>query len=190
MRFADCRKCGKPQPSDDLHHAWERGNMQPLIRQGYFPGVIGRVTEAHAVYYHRNWGFDASFETQVAAELSAFVVSFDPNRDGLWSSVCADRFAGFIAIDGRDAPTAGARLRWFLVMPEFQGAGIGTQLVQAAIGFCRQRSYPRVFLWTFQGLTAARRIYEKQGFVLCEEHDVAQWGQRIREQKFDLNLGD
>ncbi len=164
--------------------------MQPSIRQGYFPGVVGRVTEAHAAYYYRNWGFDASFEAQVAAELSAFVVALEPNRDGLWSANCDDRVVGSIAIDGREASAAGARLRWFLVLPEFQGAGIGTQLVRAAIGFCRQRGYPRVFLWTFQGLTAARRIYEKCGFVLCEEHDVAQWGQRLREQKFELNLGD
>lgn len=162
--------------------------MQPSIRQGYFTGVVGRATEAHAIYYHRNWGFDASFETQVAAELSAFVVSFDPNRDGLWSAVYDDRVAGSIAIDGREAFSVGARLRWFLVMPEFQGGGIGMQLVRTAIDFCRQRGYPRVFLWTFQGLTAARRIYEKHGFVLREEHDVAQWGQRIREQKFELNL--
>lgn len=162
--------------------------MQPSIRQGYFPGVVGRVTEAHAAYYHRNWGFDASFETQVAAELSAFVASFEPTRDALWSALRDGRAAGFIAIDGHGASAAGARLRWFLVLPEFQGAGIGTQLVRTAIEFCRQRGYHRVFLWTFEGLTAARRIYEKHGFVLREEHDVAQWGQRIREQKFELNL--
>lgn len=164
--------------------------MQPSIRQGYFPGVVGRITEAHAVYYHRNWGFDASFETQVGAELSAFVAAWDPNRDGLWSAHGEDRIAGSVAIDGREASAAGARLRWFLVLPEFQGAGIGAQLARTAVAFCRQRRYRRVFLWTFQGLTAARRIYEKLGFVLCEEHDVAQWGQRIREQKFELKLGD
>lgn len=160
----------------------------PAILQGYFPGAIGRVTEAHAVYYHRHWGFDASFEIQVASELSAFVGSYDPHRDGLWAASPENRTVGSIAIDGREARTAGARLRWFLVLPEFHGAGIGTRLIRTAVGFCRQRGYARVFLWTFQGLTAARSLYEKCGFVLCEEHDVAQWGQCIREQKFELNL--
>jgi GNAT superfamily N-acetyltransferase len=162
--------------------------MEPSIRQGYFPGIIGRVTEMHAVYYHRHWGFDASFETQVAAELAAFLASWDPDRDGLWSAFCADRMAGFIAIDGRESRTAGARLRWFIVLPEFQSSGIGARLAQAAVGFCRQKGYPRIFLWTFQGLTPARRLYERCGFKLCEEHDVAQWGQRIREQKFEMKL--
>jgi len=164
------------------------GAMQPMLRHGYFPGIVGRVTEAHAVYYYRHWGFDASFETQVASELAAFVASFDPDRDGLWSAFDGDRAAGSIAIDGREAWTAGARLRWFLVLPEFQGAGIGTQLTQAAVGFCRHRGYPRLFLWTFQGLAAARRLYERCGFSLCEEHEAAQWGQRIREQKFEMKL--
>lgn len=163
--------------------------MEPAILQGYFPGAIGRITEAHAVYYHRHWGFDASFETQVASELSAFVASYDPHRDGLWAALHEDRMVGSIAIDGREAFTAGARLRWFLVHPEAQGAGIGIRLARAAVDFCRQRGYPRIFLWTFQGLAAARHLYEKCGFGLCEEHDVAQWGQRIREQKFELNLG-
>lgn len=162
--------------------------MEPVILQGYLPGVIGRIAEAHAVYYHRHWGFDASFETQVAAELSAFVAAYDPPRDGLWTAAHGDRMVGSIAIDGREAFTAGARLRWFLVQPEGQGAGVGTRLAEAAVDFCRQRGYPRVFLWTFQGLAAARHLYEKCGFALCEEHDVAQWGRRIREQKFELKL--
>lgn len=162
--------------------------MEPAILQGYFPGVIGRITEAHAVYYHRHWGFDASFETQVATELAAFAASYDPLRDGLWAALHEDRMVGSIAIDGREAFTAGARLRWFLVDPETQGSGTGARLAKTAVDFCRQRGYPRVFLWTFEGLTAARRLYEKCGFGLCEEHDVAQWGRRIREQKFELNL--
>lgn len=162
--------------------------MDPTMLQGYFPGVVGWVTQAHALHYYRHWGFDASFETQVASEFAAFVASYDPQRDGLWTAWHEGRTAGSIAIDGREASTAGARLRWFLVQPELHGAGIGGQLIRTAVGFCRQRGYPRVFLWTFQGLTAARSLYEKIGFSLCEEHDVAQWGQRIREQKYELNL--
>jgi GNAT superfamily N-acetyltransferase len=165
------------------------GAMPPALRRGYTPGIIGRVTEAHAVYYHRHWGFDASFEIQVATELAAFVAGFDPQRDALWAALRDDRMAGFIAIDGREAWTAGARLRWFIVLPEFQGTGIGARLAQAAVGFCRQRGYPRIFLWTFEGLTTARRLYERCGFKWCAEHEAAQWGQRIREQKFELNLG-
>ena len=162
--------------------------MKPAILKGYFPGVVGQITEAHAVYYHTRWGFDVSFEAQVARELSDFVADFDPSRDGLWVARREGRFAGAIAIDGRHAATAGARLRWFIVTPEFQGTGIGSQLIRLAVDFCRDRGYQTVYLWTFEGLDPARRLYETFEFSLCEEHAVAQWGQLIREQRFEMNL--
>ena len=155
--------------------------------QGYTPGTIGRITEAHAVYYHEHWGFDASFESQVARELSEFVSEFQLDRDGLWVADSGGRFAGSIAIDGKLADTEGARLRWFIVVPARQGSGIGRALIQEAVAFCRRKGYRSLFLWTFEGLTHARRLYEEIGFRLVQEHAVRQWGQPITEQKFVLN---
>jgi GNAT superfamily N-acetyltransferase len=158
------------------------------IIAGYAPGVIGRITAAHALYYHTHWGFDVNFEAQVARELADFLLAFDPTRDGVWVALENSRFAGSIAIDGRQARTAGARLRWFIVVPEFQGTGIGFAMARRAVAFCRQQGYAKIFLWTFKGLDTARAIYEKLGFTLCEAHAVAQWGQFIHEQKFELKL--
>jgi GNAT superfamily N-acetyltransferase len=155
---------------------------------GYYPGVVGKITELHAVYYHENWGFDVTFETQVGAELSEFVRRFDENRDGLWVATRRGEFAGAIAIDGTHASTEGARLRWFIVAPQFQKGGIGKNLILRAIAFCSQKGYPKIFLWTFKGLEDARRLYESQNFRLGEENQVAQWGQTIREQKYELEL--
>jgi hypothetical protein len=45
-----------------------------------------------------------------------------------------------------------------------------------------------VYLWTFQGLDAARRLYEKHGFRLAEEREGSQWGERVLEQRFVLDL--
>ena len=159
-----------------------------FVFQGYVPGTIGRITEAHAVYYHQHWGFDASFETQVARELSEFVSEFKVDRDGLWVADTHGRFSGSIAIDGKRADSEGARLRWFIVVPANQGSGIGRALLQEAVAFCRRKGYRSIFLWTFVGLTQARRMYEKIGFRLVQEHAVRQWGQSITEQKFALNL--
>jgi GNAT superfamily N-acetyltransferase len=156
--------------------------------QGYTPGAIGRITQAHAVYYNAHWGFDASFETQVARELSEFVSEFQVDRDGLWVAFSDGRFAGSIAIDGKRADVDGARLRWFIVVPARQGRGIGRALMQEAVAFCRRRGYSSIFLWTFEGLNRARRLYEESGFRLVKAHEVRQWGQRIIEQKFVLNL--
>lgn len=155
---------------------------------GYYPGLIGKITEVHAVYYNAYWGFDVSFETQVGSELSDFLIEFDENRDGLWVAKRNDMFAGSVAIDGRQAETEGARLRWFIVLPVFQGLGIGKNLISRACKFCKHQRYPKVNLWTFEGLDTARAIYEKHNFRLCEEHEIDQWGQHIKEQKFELVL--
>jgi GNAT superfamily N-acetyltransferase len=162
--------------------------MEPNISQGYLSGIVGQITEAHAVYYFAHWGFDVRFETQVAQELAEFVAGFDPSRDGLWVARHEGRFAGSIAIDGRAAATEGARLRWFIVSSEFQGNGIGASLIDRAMQFCLEKGFTTVFLWTFEGLHAARRLYEKNGFILCEAHDSAPWGPTIREQKFSVHI--
>ena len=165
-----------------------RINLQDIEIKGYYPGVVGKITELHAVYYHENWGFDVTFETQVGGELSEFVRRFDKTLDGLWIAVKDGGLAGAIAIDGADALGEGARLRWFIVDPQFQGCGIGKNLITRAIAFCKQKQFPKVFLWTFNGLEGARRLYEAAGFQQCEESQVAQWGQTIREQKYELEL--
>ena len=163
--------------------------MQDIRIRGYYPGVVGKITELHAVYYYENWGFDMTFETQVGKELSEFVRQFDEKRDGLWVAAKKGEFAGAIAIDGMHAFDEGARLRWFIVAPQFQKAGIGKNLILQAVDFCNQRRYPKIYLWTFKGLEDARRLYESVNFMLCEENEVAQWGQLIREQKYELDLG-
>ena len=162
--------------------------MKETEYSGYYPGVIGKITEVHAVYYNEHWGFDVSFETQVGSELSDFIIEFDENRDGLWVARRNHMFAGSVVIDGRNTKINGARLRWFIVVPVFQGLGIGKELISRAVGFCKHRRHPKVYLWTFEGLETARFLYEQQDFRLCEEHDIDQWGQHIKEQKFELIL--
>lgn len=152
----------------------------------YRPGLIGRVTEAHAVYYHRRWGFDLSFERQVAGEMAEFFTRFDPARDLFQAALAEGLFAGSVALDG--GHPHGPRLRWLLVEPDFQGRGLGWALLSRAVDFARQAGHGRLHLWTFAGLDAARRLYERIGFQLAEEHRADQWGGRIAEQKFTLVL--
>lgn len=173
---------------DQLSGNGRRAKLQDSKIRGYYPGVVGKITELHAAYYYENWGFDVTFETQVGKELSEFVRQFDKNRDGLWVAVQKGEFAGAIAIDGTQALDEGARLRWFIVAPQFQRAGIGKNLTLRAIDFCKDRRYHKVYLWTFKGLENARRLYEAVGFRLCEENEVDQWGQHILEQKYELRL--
>ncbi len=67
-----------------------------------------------------------------------------------------------------------------------RGTGVGNALLAAAVGFCRARRYDRVHLWTFEGLDAARHLYEKFGFRLVHEQRGTQWGSGVTEQRFEL----
>ena len=111
---------------------------------------------------------------------------FRPAADGLWTARTKGQFAGSIAIDGSGFPGEGARLRWFITQPSYQGVGIGKRLIDRAISFCVAAKHQRVFLWTFEGLRAARSLYERNGFTLAEERKIDQWGQIINEQMFEL----
>jgi len=155
---------------------------------GYFPGLLGRITELHGHYYHRHWGFDLFFESKVATEMAAFLGAFDPVRDGLWVAVADERIVGAVAISGREAETTGARLRWLIVAEAFRGRGLGRRLVSEAVAFCRRAGCRRVWLTTFAGLDAARRLYEEAGFRLMEEREDAHWGKTVPEQTFELLL--
>ncbi len=158
------------------------------IKIGYLPGIIGRITELHGIYYHMFWKFDSFFEAKVASELSTFVNRYNENQDRLWSILLDGRIEAAIAIDGIDAHGQGAHLRWFIVANRFQGTGMGTRLIEAAINFCREKNYHQLYLWTFKGLDAARQLYEKHGFSLVEQRVGLEWGTEVTEQKFELRL--
>lgn len=127
------------------------------IRSGYAPGAIGRVVELHAGYYHAHWGLGPFFEAKVASELAEFIGRYDSGRDGIWTASIAGRIEGSITIDGLHAAEDGAHLR-----------------------------YRAIYLWTFDGLQAARHLYEKAGFVLVEQRRGSQWGSELTEQRFEL----
>jgi len=159
------------------------------IVKGYVPGSIGRVVELHGTYYQQQWGFSLFFEVRVATELAEFLGRYDRQRDGFWIAVLRGRVEGSITIDALHAEDAGAHLRWFIMSDALRGKGIGNQLIGAAIEFCRGMGYKRVYLWTFEGLNAARHLYEKAGFMLVEQQKGSQWGAEVNEQRFELQFG-
>ncbi|MEM8809129.1 MAG: GNAT family N-acetyltransferase [Cyanobacteria bacterium P01_G01_bin.38] len=158
------------------------------VRTGYLPGSMGRVAELHGTYYHQHWGFGLFLEAKVATGLSEFLARYDESRDGFWTVSVAGRVEGSIAIDGIDTEGQGAHLRYFILSDRLRGQGVGNRLINAAIDFCRHRQYRRVYLWTFEGLDAARHLYEKAGFELVEQFQGTQWGQAMNEQRFELTL--
>ncbi len=155
------------------------------IVSGYSPGALGQIVSLHGSYYHEHWGFDSFFEAKVATELGSFVQDYDSARDGLWLAKTGDRVEGSVVIDGSKASTDGAHLRWFIVADALRGKGAGKRLIRTAMDFCKEQGYPKVYLYTFAGLDAARRLYEREGFELIDENRGSQWGTEVLEQRFE-----
>ena len=162
--------------------------MNEVILTGYHPGAIGRIVDLHANYYSLNWGFGLFFEARVAKEMAEFLSRFDETRDGFWIVSLNDRIEGGIAIDGIKARTDGAHLRWFILSPEVRDRGFGHRLMEEAISFCKKQDYRKIYLETFEGLHAARHLYEKFGFKPVRHAEGTQWGKKVTEQKFELFL--
>lgn len=170
-------------------------DIQTDILRGYRPGVIGCCVEMHARYYARTAGFGAAFESTVAAGLAAFVPRLDRAGNGLWVAVRRGRVVGTLAVDGEDLNVGNsdvgkdgegrlAHLRWFIVDDGARGGGIGRRLLSEAVAFCDRQGFDETRLWTFRGLDAARRLYERAGFTLDSEWPGRQWGAEVLEQRF------
>ena len=156
----------------------------PTITEGYVAGCIGRVAQLHAEYYAGSNAFGVEFEAKVASELSDFCLSYQPGRDGLWLAHDANGIQGSIAIDGTRGHSEGAHLRWFILSEAMRGSGVGRQLLARALHFVDSCAYPRTYLWTFNGLDAARHLYKTHGFRLVHESAGSTWGAVVNEQKF------
>lgn len=160
--------------------------MAELEIGGYQPGAIGRVVEMHARYYAEHWRFGLFFERKVAGELAAFLGRYDESRDRFLCARRGDRVVGAITVDGSEPESARetAHIRWFIVDAGERGGGVGARLMAEAMGFIAATGFVDAYLWTFAGLDAARRLYERHGFVLAEEVEAEQWGTPVREQRF------
>ena len=158
------------------------------IHSGYRPGVIGRVAEMHAAFYARHWGFGQFFESKVATGIAEFTGRLTEPGNQIWTAVQNDRIVGSIAIDGQDLGNNQAHLRWFILDDGCRGSGVGRQLMAQAMAFCDQRGFAATQLWTFQGLNAARKLYESFGFALVHEEAGQQWGSKVVEQQFSRRL--
>jgi GNAT superfamily N-acetyltransferase len=165
-------------------------HIVPEIEQiGYVPGIAGRIAEMHGVYYAEHWQMGVQFEAKVASGVAEFMSRFNPDTDCMWIIRDEGRIVGTLVIDGSEVATRGARVRWFIIESAYQGSGLGNRMFQAAIDFCRTKSYRKVYLTTFAGLDAARHLYEKAGFRLTHAEDGNTWGRIVTEQVFDLDLG-
>ncbi|WP_230515189.1 GNAT family N-acetyltransferase [Teredinibacter turnerae] len=157
-----------------------------LIRNTLQATDIGRIILLHSEYYSATEGYDHTFEAYVAEPLAQFALRTNP-KERIWIAESNNQIVGVICIC--DAGNNIAQLRWYIVHPNFQGTGLGKQLLTSAIKFCSQHNYLRIRLWTAKGLDSAKTMYLRNGFSLVAEKTHAIWGAERTEQCYEKPLG-
>ena len=154
------------------------------IRHTLAPGDLGMIVHLHGLVYAREYCLDTTFEPYVAKPLADFVLA---GNGRLWiAEETGARIVGSIAVV--DAGDGAGQLRWFLLVPEARGTGLGRRLLEEALAYCRERGMADVYLWTFADLADAVRLYERAGFRTSEQRSGLIWGAQRTEVRMDLRL--
>lgn len=156
------------------------------IRTRLQPGDIGAIIQLHGILYDQEYGLDHTFEGYVASGMGEFAAAYDPENDYFAVAEVDGRIIGSIVIVHQ--PDRAARLRWFLVLPEARGNGVGRRLLEDAMTFCREKKFKSVILSTISELKPAIHLYESVGFRLKEQITHQIWGAKHTEEFYEAIL--
>ncbi len=162
------------------------GNPSYILRAPRF-GDFGWIISRHAVLYAQEYGWGEPFEGLCAQIVADFVNNYDPKLERCWIAEMNGENVGCVMLVKDDVPGV-ARLRLLLVDPQARGLKLGTRLVDECVNFARASGYRKMTLWTHSILTAARRTYEKAGFILTSSEPRHTWGKDVVAEYWDLEL--
>jgi peptidyl-dipeptidase Dcp len=159
-----------------------------IIRTELRPGDIGYITHLHGKLYHDEYNYGIAFESYVAAGFHEFHKQYDPKRSCVWVCEDSEKIVGFLLL--MDRGNATAQLRYFILLPEYRGIGLGTRLMELYMQFLRSHNYKSSYLWTTHELYSAAYLYKKYGFILTEEKESNAFGKLLKEQRYDLTFAE
>jgi DNA-binding MarR family transcriptional regulator/GNAT superfamily N-acetyltransferase len=150
------------------------------------PGDMGWVVARHGALYAKEYGWDSTIEAITAEIVSGFLKNYDPEREHCWIAEMDGEPVGSIFLV-RDSDEV-ARIRLLIVDPRARGLGIGRDLAAQSIAFARKAGYRKITLWTHSVLTAARAIYQREGFTLVKSWVHEDFGMPLGSETWELEL--
>jgi ribosomal protein S18 acetylase RimI-like enzyme len=161
-------------------------NLEDIsIRTELQAGDIGYVTYLHGILYKIEYNYGINFEAYVARGLHEFYEQYDPTNNRVWIGEHNRKIVGFLLLMNRGNA---AQLRYFIIVPEYRGIGLGKKLMGLYMDFLRQCGYQSSYLLTTHELYTAAYLYKKYGFKLKEEKDSTSFGKALKENMYTLEL--
>ncbi len=157
-----------------------------VVLRSLLPGDLGWVVQRHGALYAAEYGLDATFEALVARIAADYASSHDPRTESAWIAEVDGAPVGSIFCVR--AGEGVAKLRLLFVEPSTRGMGVGGALVEECVRFARRAGYREMVLYTQDVLTAARRIYQRAGFVLESATPASVYGVDVVEEQWRLTL--
>jgi peptidyl-dipeptidase Dcp len=158
------------------------------IRTHLKSGDIGYIIYLHGWLYKKEYNYSIAFETYVAKGLYEFYNQYDPTKDCVWICEHNHSITGFLLLMHRE--NHAAQLRFFIILPEYRGIGLGKKLMELYLDWLKDHNYHSSYLWTTHEQTTAAELYKKYGFKLVEEFDSTSFGKLLKEQRYELILKD
>ncbi|WP_442788479.1 helix-turn-helix domain-containing GNAT family N-acetyltransferase [Dactylosporangium sp. NBC_01737] len=157
-----------------------------VVLRSLLPGDLGWVVQRHGALYAAEYGLDATFEAMVARIAADYAASHDPKTEAAWiAEVDGAPVGSIFCVRAGDGV---AKLRLLFVEPSTRGMGVGGALVEECVRFARRAGYREMVLYTQDVLTAARRIYQRAGFVLDSATPASVYGVDVVEEEWRLPL--
>jgi len=161
---------------------------------------------------YTRYGFGLDFETMLSTGFGELLTRLDPLTTEAFYAFSSPQgqIIGTVFMDGIDLtlpsthstkgheylssvnryPAKKVHLRGFIVDEGARGGGVGKKLLDAAVSWADERGFEETHLWTFEGLMAARRLYEGMGFGLRDEERRVMWeGRELLVQHFVRGRG-
>lgn len=148
--------------------------MQELM---LYPGydekedILALFTEYTDMLIETNPGFAEYLAIQnYDAEIADLRSKYGEPDGRLYVARLDGKAVGCVAMKRHDDENAG-ELKRLYVRPEYRGRGYARVLADKILDDAKSIGYEAVYLDTLPGLTAAKHLYEKMGFEVCEAYN-------------------
>jgi GNAT superfamily N-acetyltransferase len=156
------------------------------IRTNLRPGDLGQILLLHGTLYSREYQYNIAFESYVAGGLHEFYSNFNPEKDRVWICEHGDQMVGFMLLMHRSSQLA--QLRFFILVPDYRGLGLGKLLMDHFMLFLKDANYQGAYLWTTNEQKQAASLYASFGFRLTEEKESTAFGKPLKEQRYEFQF--